>query len=79
MVAGGPYHYVRHPIYTAMNNLRGGSLASNTILAIIPILCFLWTVTPRIGEEERMLIDTFGERYRGSMQSTPRFFPNFNH
>jgi len=78
MVTTGPYLYVRHPIYTAyvMNYLGGGLLASNTILAVIPTLCFLWMVALRIGEEEQLLIDLFGERYRDYMRSTPRFFPH---
>jgi len=80
MVTSGPYQYVRHPIYTAyfLNYLGGGLLASNTVLAIIPTLCFLWMVALRIGEEEQLLVNLFGDDYVDYMERTPRFLPFVN-
>lgn len=78
MVTSGPYHYVRHPIYTAyfLNYLGGGLLASNVILTFIPVLCFIWMVALRIGEEEQLLVDLFGDDYVTYMERTPRFLPS---
>jgi len=79
MVTTGPYAYIRHPIYTAysMNYLGGGLLAANLVLTVIPALCFIWMIALRINEEERMLVDLFGDPYAAYMQNTPRFLPSW--
>ena len=73
----GPYRSIRHPIYTAyaVNYLGGGLLAGNIILTVVPIVCFGLMIAFRIGEEEAMLIEEFGERYRVYMTKTGRFLP----
>ncbi len=76
-VDSGPYHWIRHPIYTAytMSYVGGGLLASNWVLTFVPILMFGLLVASRIGREERLLIDEFGDRYEAYMRHTGRLFP----
>jgi len=75
----GPYRYVRHPIYTAyfMNYIGGGLLSSNVVLTVVPIMFFTLMVALRIGEEETMLVEEFGDQYRAYMKKTGRFLPFF--
>jgi protein-S-isoprenylcysteine O-methyltransferase Ste14 len=73
----GPYQYIRHPIYTAyfLNYLGGGLLSANIILTVIPFLGFVLMIVLRIHEEEKMLLDEFGDKYEGYMNKTGRFLP----
>ena len=77
LITGGLYHYVRHPMYFSflvwaaaqallLPNFVGG-LAGLAGLAIL--------VGYRIGREERLMIETFGEEYRAYMRRTARILP----
>ena len=76
-VDSGPYRWIRHPIYTAylMNYIGGGLLAGNCVLTSIPVLMFGLLVAMRMGREEQVLIDQFGEPYIDYMRRTGRLFP----
>ena len=63
LVTSGLYKYIRHPIYTS--SLRGFLV---TILAI-PLFMY------RIGNEERMLIEEYGEEYEEYQEHTWKLFP----
>jgi len=76
LVQEGIYRYVRHPGYTgdllfhfaltmALSSLRGFLV----MLLLIP--CFVY----RMGLEERMLLERFGETYRQYMARTKRLIP----
>jgi protein-S-isoprenylcysteine O-methyltransferase Ste14 len=79
LVETGPYRTIRHPIYTAyfINYLGGGLLAGNIILTAVPTACFVLMVAFRIHEEEAMLMEAYGERYKAYMGRTGRFLPFF--
>jgi protein-S-isoprenylcysteine O-methyltransferase Ste14 len=76
LVTGGPYAWVRHPMYTAMFGM-GAAFAFLTanwgffIFAVAMIAGFVL----RAPREEQMLLDAFGEEYRAYQQKTGRFFP----
>jgi protein-S-isoprenylcysteine O-methyltransferase Ste14 len=76
-VKTGPYHYVRHPIYTAyvLNYVGGGLLAASWVLTFLPALLFMLMISLRIGEEEIAMEDQFGQCYLEYMNKTPRFLP----
>lgn len=78
-VEAGPYRLIRHPIYLAyiMNYLGGGLLASNLVLTFLPVTLYALLVCLRVGKEEQVLIDTFGQRYIDYMQRTGRLVPRF--
>jgi protein-S-isoprenylcysteine O-methyltransferase Ste14 len=79
LVTGGPYRWVRHPIYTAML-LYVAALAvvtANIVLAVAFLLPTVLIVLLRLGREEQMMIDQFGQEYQTYMKSTGRLLPKW--
>ena len=80
LVTSGPYHYVRHPMYLgAFTFLTAQALVAANWLLLLLGLATTTLFYMRIGNEERMLIDRFGDEYREYMKRTPRFIPKFRH
>jgi protein-S-isoprenylcysteine O-methyltransferase Ste14 len=77
LVETGPYRWIRHPIYTAyiLNYIGGGLLSSNLILTIVPVTMFSILVAIRMGKEEEVLKETFGQKYIEYMKCTGRLVP----
>ena len=76
LVTNGPYAKTRHPMYTALNmfSLSIAVVTSNLVIMFFAVLVavpFPWIAE----EEERMLLETFGDEYREYMRRTGRFFP----
>jgi protein-S-isoprenylcysteine O-methyltransferase Ste14 len=75
LVTWGPYKYVRHPSYTAYFIMFPSLfLISLTWIALIPILAipgYLQIVV----EEEKYLIQRFGDEYRTYQKTVGQFFP----
>ncbi|MPZ21591.1 MAG: hypothetical protein GEV06_27420, partial [Luteitalea sp.] len=77
LVTTGPYRLVRHPIYLGLSLLAmGEALAFSSwpavavvFSAIVPT--FVW----RAYAEERLLADTFGERYAHYRKRTKMMIP----
>lgn len=76
LVTGGPYAWIRHPMYTSMFGvgIALALLAANWCFVLFAVAMTAGFVfrTPR---EERMMLEAFGEEYRVYMQGTSRFFP----
>ncbi len=76
LVSSGPYRWVRHPMYTALilQQLASLLLSANWVIGIaglgISILC-----VARVGDEEALMIEEFGDQYRAYMERTGRFLP----
>lgn len=77
LIETGPYKWIRHPIYTAyfLNYIGGGLLAGNWVLTFIPTFFFGLMIYLRLGEEEAVMIEKFGDDYRHYMERTGRFLP----
>jgi len=77
LVDSGPYRLVRHPIYTAyvLCYFGGGLLASSLVLTLIPGPLYILFIALRLAEEEAVMIDQFGPKYRNYMSKTGRFLP----
>lgn len=77
LVTSGPYRLIRHPIYTAyfMNYLGGGLLASHWVLTFVPLIFFGILVINRMGKEEKMLREEFGEAYEEYTRETGMLLP----
>lgn len=76
LVTHGIYRYVRHPImlaaiiYSVAIPLSLMSMTGSVImLGLIPFIVY------RIGIEESMLLDRFGDEYRDYMKRTKRMIP----
>jgi len=76
LVTGGPYRYIRHPLYTF-----GGFMFMGIGLALANWWILLWlgiamvALVQRTDVEEARLLEQFGDEYRAYMKRTGRFFP----
>lgn len=77
LVVSGPYHWVRHPMYTSFILLGTGFfLVTTSWMVGLPWLLGTFVVLwSRLGKEERMLFDEFGNSYEEYQKRTGRFFP----
>jgi protein-S-isoprenylcysteine O-methyltransferase Ste14 len=76
LIVEGPYRLVRHPMYAilwgfgvSLSLVTGNVLIVSLALVIILPLYFIAI------EEEKMMLERFGGRYRDYMERTGRFFP----
>jgi protein-S-isoprenylcysteine O-methyltransferase Ste14 len=76
LVTGGPYRWVRHPLYAvgALVLVSLGLLSSNGLLLALLAVAALPLVL-RTSLEERALVQRFGEAYRDYSRRTGRFLP----
>jgi protein-S-isoprenylcysteine O-methyltransferase Ste14 len=80
LVTQGIYAYVRHPMYTAfwLWALAQAVLLPNWMAGFSGIAGFGTLYLFRVGREEKMLLETFGDEYRGYMSRTRRIIPGPN-
>ena len=76
LVTGGPYRWVRHPLYTTGSFIfiSFGMMADNWFIAALGVLTFI-LMAIRTPKEEANLIEKFGDEYREYMKRTGRFLP----
>ena len=77
LLTGCIYSLIRHPIYTSYILLFLGfclMLQSLWGLGLLLVVCVVWFGS-RIGIEEQMLAEQFGEEYQAYCQQTKRLFP----
>ncbi|QFR34297.1 protein-S-isoprenylcysteine O-methyltransferase [Ancylobacter sp. TS-1] len=77
LITGGVYRYVRHPMYSAffLWALAQLILVPNWIAGPAGIVGFGILYLFRIGREEKMMLDTFGDEYRAYSARTARLIP----
>lgn len=77
LVTGGPYQWVRHPMYTVIFLLGVAYflISANWIIGVVWVGWIVGTVVSMLPEEEAALIDKFGDEYRDYMRRTRRFLP----
>ncbi|MDP3696794.1 MAG: isoprenylcysteine carboxylmethyltransferase family protein [Candidatus Taylorbacteria bacterium] len=75
----GPYKWVRHPMYTVlfMHFLGILFLTENLFIGGVSLLGFIIIIAGRLKNEERLMLETFGDDYRRYMERTGRFLPKF--
>ena len=76
LVSSGPYRWVRHPMYTTifLQSLAFFLLSANWVIGIAGLGTSILCVA-RVGEEEALMVDEFGDQYQAYMQRTGRFLP----
>lgn len=80
LVTSGPFRYVRHPMYTAfiLSAIGWLFLSANWLLGGFYFLSAVAMIAERLRDEERMLVETFGDEYRAYKSKTPGIFPRFS-
>jgi protein-S-isoprenylcysteine O-methyltransferase Ste14 len=79
LITEGVYGQVRHPMYTAfwLWAVAQALLLPNWVAGLSGLIGFGTLYVLRVGEEERLMIDAFGEAYRTYMGRTARLIPSF--
>jgi protein-S-isoprenylcysteine O-methyltransferase Ste14 len=77
LITSGIYRRLRHPMYTAfwMMALAQALLLPNWVAGISGLVGFGFLFFSRIGPEERMMEEAFGEEYRAYKARTNRIIP----
>ena len=76
LVTSGPYHWVRHPMYTSIfGSALAASLLSATWLMGLGTVGTSISIAARVGDEEALMIEEFGDQYRAYMKRTGRYLP----
>jgi protein-S-isoprenylcysteine O-methyltransferase Ste14 len=77
LVTDGLYRYVRHPMYSAffLWALAQALLLPNWFAGLAGFVGFGTLFFFRVGREEQLMLDTFGEQYRAYMRNTARIIP----
>ena len=77
VVRTGAYRWVRHPMYAALIFLCAGSLLFFKSLLFLILLALIPAAYVKAREEEKLLIEAFGEEYERYRDVTGMFFPKF--
>ena len=77
LVDTGIYAHVRHPMYSAfwLLALSQAALLPNWFAGLAGPVAWGILFFLRVGREERLMVDTFGDQYRRYMQRTKRVLP----
>lgn len=77
LVTGGVYRYVRHPMYSAffLWALAQFLLLPNWVAGLSGLVGFGILYSFRVGREERLMLEAFGDEYRAYMARTARIVP----
>jgi protein-S-isoprenylcysteine O-methyltransferase Ste14 len=77
LITKGPYSRVRHPMYTFfyIMVISTALISANLFVGVFGILTWTLLYIVRVGDEEAMLLEQFGEEYREYMQRTGRLLP----
>lgn len=77
LITGGVYRLVRHPMYSAfwLWALAQALLLPNYAAGLSGLVTFGLLYFMRVGREEQLMLDTFGEEYRGYMARTKKLIP----
>ena len=77
LVTGGPYHWIRHPIYTAFLLIMSAILliSANWFVGLSWIASTLIEVISRVRYEEALMIENFGKQYLDYIEETDALLP----
>lgn len=77
LITDGVYRYVRHPMYSAffLWAIAQFLLLPNWLAGLSGIVGFGILYSFRVGREEQMMLEAFGDQYRAYMERTARVLP----
>ncbi|HEV2211931.1 MAG TPA: isoprenylcysteine carboxylmethyltransferase family protein [Gammaproteobacteria bacterium] len=75
LVTGGPYAYVRHPIYTGVLFALLGSAIGQNLVWCLPLLPAVAYFVYSARQEEKLMLQQFPQQYRAYMQRSKMLLP----
>ena len=75
LVTGGPYAYVRHPIYAGAIFALFGSALTGSIVAVVLFIISIIFCLRRVKKEERAMLSLFPGQYPAYQARTKRLIP----
>jgi protein-S-isoprenylcysteine O-methyltransferase Ste14 len=77
LITSGVYRHLRHPMYSAILLQAVGQalIAPNWIVGTVYLCAFLLMCALRLGLEEQMMLQQFGERYEIYRRDSHRLIP----
>ena len=77
LITSGPYQLIQHPIYTSFLMILGATLmiSANWLIGLAWSGMAVLEIASRIGFEETLMHEFFGDQYREYMKHTGRLFP----
>jgi protein-S-isoprenylcysteine O-methyltransferase Ste14 len=75
LVTGGPYAFVRHPIYSGIILAMLGTVIGLSLLWVLPLILFVPYFIYSARREEELMCQEFGETYRAYMRRTKMLVP----
>lgn len=80
LIKTGPYKTIRHPMYAQiwLWTIAQVLIVSNLFAGFSGIVVWAIPYFMRVGSEEKMMTESFGDEYIKYMKRTGRVFPKFN-
>lgn len=76
LIQSGPYAITRHPIYTGiLTGFIGTWLTHPTVGVGAGVVLFIVSFVIKLGQEERLMVQTFGDAYREYSARVPGLIP----
>ncbi len=77
LITSGVYRRLRHPMYSAILLQAGGQalIAPNWIVGAFYLCAFILMFSFRVGPEEQMMLQQFGDSYEIYMRTSRRLLP----
>ena len=77
LVTHGPYRWVRHPMYAVLyvHMVALFLISANWLIGGALLLVLTLVVAVRLGKEEAVMVEKFGDEYRAYMERTGRLLP----
>ena len=75
LVTGGPYAYVRHPIYTGVMLAMLGAAVGDGVFWLLPLAVFGGYFIHSARNEERLMLEQFPRQYPAYMKRTKMLLP----
>lgn len=75
LVTGGPYTWIRHPIYTGMLLALIGCMVVGSLFGFVMFAILLVVFLVRVDKEERIMLSLFPDQYPAYQKRTKRLVP----
>jgi hypothetical protein len=79
LAVGGPYRFIRNPLYVGSFLLGAGAVAAGGSIPLVVLFLFFfsWSYGRALRAERTALRETFGPAYEAYRTSVPAFLPRF--